>query len=180
MIKAYGRLWKRELVDWRKSGLYGTFKYKAKNAQKEKTVETNCWSQRGIYVLYEGYEAVYVGQAGIGPTTNIGNRLKSHKKDDWQDRWDRFSWYGICSINANGTIRNPKANEQETPARIIDDLEAIAIFISDTENKKFGVLKAHKVEQKPYADAPVSELSDRTLLERIYERLEDKAIIVQK
>ncbi len=173
MIKAYGRLWKRELVNWRNSGLYGTFQYTPKNAQKAKTVETNCWSQRGIYVLYEGYEPVYVGQAGTKANASIGNRLKDHTRGSFQDRWNRFSWYGICTINTtNGIVKDIAKQTTVQPDQFINDLEAIAIFVSDTENKLSGKLKARKVEQKPYADAPVSELSDRTLLEKIFERLD--------
>ncbi len=176
MIKAYGRLWKRELVDWRKSGLYGTFQYTPKNAQKAKTVETNCWSQRGIYVLYEGYEPVYVGQAGIKASASIGNRLKAHTRDPFQDRWNRFSWYGICTINTtNGIVKDAAKQATVKPDQIISDLEAIAIYISDPPyNKKAGSLNSQirKVEQANYADAPVSELSDRTLLEKIFERLD--------
>ena len=175
MIKAYGRHWKRELVDWRNSGLYGVFQRKSKSANKAKKIQTNCWRQRGIYVLYEGYRPVYVGQVSTKTDSNrnIGTRLNEHRKDHFRDRWDRFSWYGICTILVDGTVKDATANQTEKSARVINDLEAIAIFISDPPyNKRDGSLDAIRVEQEGYDDAPLAELSDRTLLEKIFERLD--------
>lgn len=179
MIKAYGRLWKREFVDWSKKGLHGTFQYEPKNAKARK-VDTNCWNQRGIYVLYQGYEPVYVGRVGTGETTNIGNRLNAHRTNKWEDKWDRFSWYGVCAINkTDGQVRDAPKTLADTPDKIISDLEAIAIFISDTKNKRAESLKADEIKQIEHSDIPPDQMSNRTLLEKILEHLE-KSTIIQK
>ena len=57
--------------------------------------------QIGVYPLYDGREIMYIGQA---ITQTIGERLFQHTKDRLSGRWDRFSWFGLYSVNENGQL----------------------------------------------------------------------------
>jgi len=175
MIEAYGRFWNRDLVKWdgKKAdprSLAGTFTRK-KKGKSDLTIETNCWEQHGIYVLYDGYDLVYIGEAN---STSMGNRLNYHRKDRLKDRWNKFSWYGIRKINDTGTLaKAPASGKNISNKEYITSLEAIAIYIADPPlNKQDGSFKnPDLVTQKGYDETPFSELSDRELLEKILRRL---------
>ncbi len=179
MIEAYGRFWNRDLVKWDgKKGdprsLAGTLKRK-KEGKPDITIETNCWDQEGIYVLYDGYDLVYIGE---GNSTPLGARLSHHRKDHLKDRWNKFSWYGIRKINDSGTLKKhpvtgTKIRNKDYIKDYITSLEAIAIYIADPPlNSQAGSFKKPDlVTQKNYDERPLSELSDRELLEKILRRL---------
>ena len=89
LVHAYGEYWLASEVDWGKSGKQGhLWGYSSK---KSKPVDH--WEQRGIYVLFQGFTPVYVGQTLHQP---LGQRLRHHWNSiDKRGRWDRFSWYGV-------------------------------------------------------------------------------------
>lgn len=98
IIKAYGRMWERNKVDWSKCHpvLLGT-PHKIKQY-----IDFN--KMRGIYMLYDtNGTLVYVGLS----TNGIGDRLKDHTKDKHANSWVKFSWFGIDGINQDGSIRRP-------------------------------------------------------------------------
>jgi len=85
IINAYGIYWNRYKVFWKTNpDLLGIQQVGAK--------EVNFKDQRGIYLLYDGREVIYAGQA-IEQT--LGERLKQHLTDRLSGRWDRFSWFGF-------------------------------------------------------------------------------------
>ena len=95
-----------------------------KLATAKKSPQVDLSTERGIYVLYNGYEIVYVGQ-----TKNpIADRLKTHTKDKKQ--WDSFSWYGIDCVMKDGQICKEKVLST-TPSTLIDALEAIVIVATE-------------------------------------------------
>lgn len=108
---------------------------------------------------------MYVGR---GP---IGTRLQSHTKDDLQDRWNKFSWYGIRRIlTTTGVLKDLGTSGKSIDTEeFISSLEPIAIYIADPPlNKKSGSLNKHEVIQKKWDGAPKS---DRELLETILQRI---------
>ena len=118
IIGAYGRMWSRAKFEQKKYAMIG----KLTNAKKTQPV--NLFTERGIYVLYKGYEIVYVGQ-----TTNpIAGRLKAHTKGNIQ--WDSFSWYGIDNVLGNGQICKEKVL-CFSPNALIEALEAVMIIATD-------------------------------------------------
>jgi len=71
VINAFGIYWSRNLVYWKTNpDLLGI--------QQVGATEVNFKDQRGIYLLYDGREIIYVGQA-IEQT--LGQRLKQHNSD---------------------------------------------------------------------------------------------------
>jgi hypothetical protein len=94
--------------------------------------------QRGIYVLYDDYGPYYVGLTRVG---TLGNRLKQHRTDAHEGKWDRFSWFGFAPVKgpryADGTSALGKV-----PVRLltdskwaIRDLEALLIQSLGTQHR---------------------------------------------
>src|ERR1039457_4974310 len=98
LIRAYGEWWDPTFVEWGRKGPGNKGKLSGTFAQ----TETNVWDQRGIYVLLQDWQVVYVGKTG---SMSLGTRLRTHYfSDDVAGRWDRFSWYGYRRINKNGEL----------------------------------------------------------------------------
>src|SRR5205823_7581067 len=113
------------VVDWgrRGAGHGGRFDGVLKDG-----TQTNVWEQRGIYVLFQDWEVVYVGKTGERP---IGPRLRWHLSDDVAGRWDRFSWYGVRRINQNGSLAAiPAPGRRIVSADAIHTLEALLIRVT--------------------------------------------------
>ncbi|WP_304719569.1 HTH domain-containing protein [uncultured Alistipes sp.] len=117
IIKAFGKHWQCEKIDWSKTepSLVGR--------QTSKSQFVDFKTVRGVYMLYDHSKLVYVG---VAVDESIAKRLKHHTKDKLCNLWNNFSWFGIDGVNQNGTIR--KVN---TFSVKIDDvakaLEAIVI-----------------------------------------------------
>jgi hypothetical protein len=123
-IRAYGEFWNPDLVNWEKIGprekrwrLLGIDGH-------GKTID--CYEQRGVYVLYQDFEPVYVGMAD---RQSIGYRIQSHRESRRKGpRWDRFSWFGIRAINKSGSLRKPSLHAYSSTTELIATLEALLIM----------------------------------------------------
>jgi hypothetical protein len=118
LIKVYGELWSRQRVDWTKKKLVGVRKGKR---------TCNAWEQRGIYALYEHFRLVYVGQAD---SRGIGVRLNEHRTDRFAERWDSFSFFGICAVAQDGAAM-PVGDFHVAPSSVVKSLELMAILLSN-------------------------------------------------
>ncbi|QDO90447.1 GIY-YIG nuclease family protein [Ornithinimicrobium ciconiae] len=58
-------------------------------------------AQAGVYLLYDQNRVVYVGRS---QKPRLGNRLRDHTKDRLSARWNRFSWFGVRSVGADGAL----------------------------------------------------------------------------
>lgn len=117
IIKVYGEFWNRNRVDWTAREMWGVRKGKKR---------CDIWDQRGIYALYKDFRIVYVGQAdGRG----IGVRLCEHRTDRFAERWDSFSFFGICEVDKHGKAR-PAKQLAVPPTSIVRSLELIGILLS--------------------------------------------------
>ncbi len=158
LIKSYGEFWRKDAVNWsRRNGLVGWSKNRGRQA--------NFWKMKGIYALFDRHTLVYVGQT---IQQDLGKRLKQHLKDEFKDRWDSFSWYGIRDVVKKGKdgdyFRLGKLNKKEHPSakQILEAMESIAIRIADPplnrKRPKFGTKKNraehfHQRESKSDPDA---------------------------
>lgn len=129
IINAFGIYWDRELVLWKSTPDLLGMQYNGSTA-------VNFNDQRGIYLLHDNRETIYVGQA-IEQT--LGQRLKHHTVDRLSGRWDRFSWFGFYSVNDKGHLLNRKKFESLDIQILADTLEAILIeCIEPRQNRKQG------------------------------------------
>lgn len=157
MIYNYGLLWCRELIYWGKGGkgdnsahlrgMKTRSKRKTPSLPKAQTVDFR--EQIGIYVLYQDFELVYVGQTGAKAKkgekrTDFYTRLNQHKADALADRWNRFSWFGIRKV-----INQPGSKQRKilgaipegvhsTRADFLNTLEAVMISISEPKLNRQG------------------------------------------
>lgn len=127
LITSFGMYWRRDQIDFSKHGMLGFY---AKNATK-----VNFWQQVGIYILYDNQRSIYVGKAIDRP---IGQRLKEHTIDRLNGRWDRFSWFGVNPIAADGSL-SKKTMPTIDVETLISTLESILIeAVEPSQNRKRG------------------------------------------
>jgi len=127
LVTSFGMFWRRDAVEWTAAPrLWGM--------QHLGATPVDFNQQRGVYLLYDGREVIYVGRTTDRP---LGKRLYEHTLDRMSARWDRFSWFGLLPISATGALgRPPKtfAAEMLTPA-----LEAILVeALEPRQNRKRG------------------------------------------
>lgn len=112
IIQGFGMYWSRNAVEWKA-------KPKILGVQSKQTIDFG--SQQGIYLLHDGSKTIYVGQTEGG----LGQRLFQHTQGRMAFRWDRFSWFGICPINDDGTLAQlPKTYSSKG---MLTTLEALLI-----------------------------------------------------
>jgi len=130
IINAFGIYWNRTLVHWKSAipDLLGIQQIGAK--------EVNFKDQKGIYLLHDSRETIYVGQA-IEQT--LGKRLRDHTTDRLAGRWDRFSWFGFYPVNEDGKLNLDAQFKEFTIQDLGDILEAVLIeSIEPRQNRKQG------------------------------------------
>jgi len=130
IINSFGIYWNRNLVHWKSAipDLFGIQQIGAK--------EVNFKDQKGIYLLHDSRETIYVGQAIEQP---LGKRLKDHTTDRLAGRWDRFSWFGFYPVNDDGKLNLDAEFKDFTIQHLGDILEAILIeSIEPRQNRKQG------------------------------------------
>lgn len=133
VIQAFGIYWDRELVHWKNTpDLLGV--------QLQNSDPVNFKDQIGVYLLHDGRETIYVGQAIAQP---LGQRLKDHTVDRLSGRWNRFSWFGFYGVNESSKLEVKSKLEQLGMQDLGDLLEAILIeSIEPRQNRKQGNLFA--------------------------------------
>ncbi|MGA2320943.1 MAG: GIY-YIG nuclease family protein [Solirubrobacteraceae bacterium] len=127
LIAAYGEWWDPHAVEWGSQGAGNQGRLEGiEKGSRGLTIDI--WDQRGIYVLFQDWSVMYVGKTGNQP---LGRRLKQHRADDVAGRWDRFSWFGVRNINADGSLgATPLPSRQVRAPDVIATLEAVLIRVT--------------------------------------------------
>ena len=132
IITSFGMYWKKDGVKW---GAKPKTTPKLLGMQKNGAIPVNFCEQRGIYLLYDGREVIYIGR-----TTDraLGKRLYEHTKDRMSERWDRFSWFGLLPVkNEDGSLGSLPATYDA--AKLIPAFESILIeAFEPRQNRKRG------------------------------------------
>ncbi len=130
-INSFGIYWNRQLVHWKTMpDLFGIQQIGAK--------DVNFKEQIGIYLLHDGRETIYVGQAIDQP---LAVRLKNHTSDRLGGRWDRFSWFGFHPVGEDGKLNDSTVYDKLSVKDLGNLLEAILIeSIEPRQNRKQGNL----------------------------------------
>jgi hypothetical protein len=128
IIQAFGMFWRRDRLEWSNApALLGQ--------QQQGAKVVDFCDQRGVYLLHDGQRVVYVGQAADQP---LGRRLNQHTTDRLNGRWDRFSWFGIRRVTADGKLVDVDLKNLAF-ADIITTLEALLIEgLEPPQNRKRG------------------------------------------
>jgi hypothetical protein len=126
-IQAFGMFWDRDRVRWTASPV-------VLGRQQIGADAVDMARQRGVYLLYDGREVVYVGRSTDRP---LGIRLYEHTYDRLRTRWNRFSWFGLCPVDEHGTLGEPLGGQ--TPDQFISALEALLIeALEPGQNRRRG------------------------------------------
>lgn len=161
LIQAYGLFWRADEINWSPGKgnrsdwrLYGRL-----GANSGKLQVADFRSQKGIYILYGDYGPHYVG---ITRKKGLAWRLKDHRSDRHAGKWDRFSWFGFCTVlkkkNKLGVhlLRDMPLAKFTSPDRMIADLEAMLIRSMALQNinqmnfvnaKEWTQIKLHEWEK---------------------------------
>lgn len=94
IIGAYGMFWDRAKVNW-------SSKFQLLGIERLGAAPVDFYDQRGVYLLHDRGRTVYVGRE---VKRSLGLRLYEHTRDRLSGRWERFSWFGIKSVNENGVL----------------------------------------------------------------------------
>jgi hypothetical protein len=127
-VNAFGMFWRRDKVLWKATPqLLGQ--------QQVGSEPVDFCQQKGVYLLYDGNKVVSVGRT---TDQSLGVRLRQHTVDRLNGRWDRFSWFGIFSVQEDGDLSDapPDAFNLDN---LIATMEALLIEgLEPPQNRKRG------------------------------------------
>lgn len=127
LINAFGMYWARSQVLWSSVP-------RVLGQQQPGSSAVNFSGQRGVYLLHDGREVVYVGRTTDQP---LGVRLRQHTVDRLNGRWDRFSWFGVFAPSEAGSLN--AATEKFDLEMLIVTMEALLIEgLEPRQNRKRG------------------------------------------
>lgn len=127
IISSFGMFWRRNAIEWQSTP-------KILGMQQIGAQPVDFHKQVGIYLLYDGREVIYVGRATDRP---LGRRLYEHTADRLSSRWDRFSWFGLLPVSAEGDLGS--LPESYIGTNIIPAIEAILVeALEPRQNRKRG------------------------------------------
>lgn len=164
VIKNYGLMWRRDAVHWGRPGQRTRGVLEGRRSGEI----VDFHDQIGVYVLYdESRRPIYVGQAGQG-NARLYNRLNSHRKNHLAHRWQYFSWFGLLSVNKNGSLSGRDAPSKRVSGTLRSTLNEIeGVLIAATEpvfNKqgaKFrGIARYRQVSRPAPGAVALSDLKD--------------------
>lgn len=130
-LTSFGLFWRCDEIEWHPGrGARNTFRLLGRIGRNKGTLSLcDFRRQQGIYILYNEYGASYVG---LTRKQGLGKRLKDHLSDHLDGRWDRFSWFGFGSVEAEGTaglhrLQDATLEITDNQHTTIGDLEALLI-----------------------------------------------------
>lgn len=146
LVKNYGLFWRLDRTFFGRQGVSGHLKgVEARNLKSE---PIDFREQQGVYVLYDaGFKMVYVGQAGANDQQRLFDRLKQHTRDQLAERWSRYSWFGVRSVNNNGSLRVEAAAAHPSMSDVLNHIEAILIAAAEPPHNRQGGRFGDAVEQ---------------------------------
>ncbi len=162
VVQAFGFSWNRNQVLWKSSpDLLGI--------QTIGATPVNFNKQIGVYLLHDGREILYIGQA---ITQSIGERLYQHTRDRLSGRWDRFSWFGFYSVDEKGNLNIYEETHRTLSIENIGNtLESILIeSIEPRQNRKSGN-KLSGLEYNQHEDPSIERKRAAKILEDLKNRL---------
>lgn len=131
-IKNFGLFWEIDEIEWHPGkGARGVFRLIGRQGNNRPGLRLADFRyQQGIYILYNNHGPYYTG---LTKKQGLGKRLKDHLSDEHGGKWNRFSWFGFCSILTGKDddnfckLRNMAGIAMSDPKKVISDVEAILI-----------------------------------------------------
>lgn len=162
-IRNYGLLWERKFIFWGWPGKAGHLK-----GMKGKVV-VDFRDQSGVYVLYDHAKIpIYAGQAGKG-NHNLFNRLREHDDDHLWNRWQYFSWFGLCRATKGGKLSlsdRPERKLQGTIEDALNDIEGVLIHVLEPRLNRQGPKWKDVMQFYQFIDEEVEEYTLDHIVEK--------------
>ena len=161
LVNAFGMYWSRDKVLWEvaRPQLWGQ--------QQMNSKAVDFANQSGTYLLHDGRSVIYVGRV-IDQTLSV--RLKQHTVDRLNGRWSRFSWFGVYSVQDNGSLRT-EFNRTSALDIFVATMEALLIEgLEPPQNRKRGD-DFRAVEYLQKEDPAILKLSQQKLMDELKSRL---------
>ena len=128
LINAFGMYWRRDRVLW-------TPTPRLLGQQQPGSTPVDFSPEKGVYLLHDGREAVYVCRTTDQP---LAARLRQHTSDRLNGRWDRFSWFGVFSVTEAGLVVE-EITDTFSIDNLITTMEALLIEgLEPPQNRKRG------------------------------------------
>lgn len=160
LINAFGMFWRRDAVNWRLA------QPTLRGLQQAGSQEVDFSRQVGVYLLHDGTRVVYVGRVS---EPRLGARLRDHTRDRLSGRWDRFSWFGVQAVTADGMLS--AAPEAFSLENLIATMEAVLIEgLEPPQNRRQGDGFA-AVEFLQGTDPILEKQRDKRLLDKMRDSL---------
>lgn len=160
IVRALGMYWLRINVHWKSNpAILGR--------QQIGADTVDFADQRGVYLLHDRHDVVYVGRSVDRP---LGQRLFEHTQDRLNGRWDRFSWFGLYGVNDDGQLNHDMATA--TGDTIIAAFESILIeCLEPPQNRRRGD-NLSAVEFMQARDPEIDKRQTRDLLQQVLAKME--------
>jgi hypothetical protein len=159
-INAFGMYWQRVNVLW-------TATPKLLGQQQLGSQPVDFCQQKGVYLLHDGSKVVYVGRTTDQP---LGLRLKQHTSDRLNGRWDRFSWFGVFSVQDDGDLSSSPPDAFNID-NLIATMEAVLIEgLEPPQNRKRGD-DLSAVEFLQIQDPEIQKSQSYDLMEKLKKKL---------
>ncbi|MGN8050733.1 HTH domain-containing protein [Curtobacterium sp. 22159] len=161
LLNAFGLFWRRAEIDWTPSAP------KLLGVQLTGSTAVDFSNQEGVYLLYDVTRLVYVGRV---TEPRLGRRLREHTRDRLSGRWDRFSWFGVRPVGADGQLEVVPDSGLNADL-VISTLEALLIeALEPPQNRRQGDGFA-ELEFIQQTDPDIEKTRKRRLLEELSEQL---------
>ncbi len=128
LITTVGLFWRADMVFWGAPRSPGSLLGIPALGRRNRPSDFR--DQVGIYVLYADYSLVYVGQTG-SRNQKLLFRLRQHRTDDLADRWNRFSWFGVLRVLADGELSREKEACHPSMRTALNHMEGILIHAAE-------------------------------------------------
>jgi len=132
LVSSYGLRWDKAATAW--PNLH------AHRSIGRRNIRANFRNQMGLYILYSGSEAQYIGIAD-----RLGERIWDHRKDDFA--WDNYSWFGNKPLTESDEVSAEKEQLVEgaeintilvRPKRVWHDFEAVVFHAFSWVAPRYG------------------------------------------
>lgn len=158
-LRALGMYWRREAVVW-------STRPKILGRQSAGATNVDFAEQLGIYLLHDRDRIIYVGRAADA----LVSRLKAHTIDRLEGRWDRFSWFGLRDVGADGALSDAHTTWDQDA--VIETLEALLIeCLEPPQNRRRGDNLA-AIEFLQVKDPDIDRKKNSQLLTELAKRME--------
>ncbi|WP_436637640.1 HTH domain-containing protein [Microbaculum sp. FT89] len=158
-LRSFGMFWQREFVYW-KSARPSLFGRQGLGAEK-----VNFSEQIGVYLLHDRERVIYVGRSADG----LGVRLRTHISDRLGGRWNRFSWFGLRSVDEKGQLSDDSPHWSQSV--VIDTMEALLIeSLEPPLNRKGGGDRFSGAEYLQVKDPKI----ERVQMEDMFKNMQNK------